>query len=80
MSMFARKSCGRPSDLREIGGLRLLLFSRRIQMSAKTEGSLAIAAALLVLFTAMLDPFVSLALSIIALLALGVYKFVYKGR
>ena len=49
-------------------------------MSAKTEGSLAIAAALLVRFSAMLDPYISLALSIVALLALGVYEFAYKGR
>jgi hypothetical protein len=37
-------------------------------------------AALLVLFSAMLDPLISLALSIVALLALGVYNFVFKGR
>jgi len=49
-------------------------------MTARTEGSLAIVAALLVLFSALLDPFVSLALSIIALLVLGIYNLVYKGR
>jgi hypothetical protein len=31
-------------------------------------------------FSAMLDPFISLALSIGALLALGIYNFVFKGR
>jgi hypothetical protein len=49
-------------------------------MKARTEGSLAIAAALLVLFSAMWDPWISLVVSIAALLALGVYEFVYKGR
>jgi hypothetical protein len=49
-------------------------------MSPKTEGSLAIAAALFVLFSAMWEPRISVAVSIVALLGLGVYEFVYKGR
>jgi len=49
-------------------------------MSTKTEGTLAIAAAMLVLLSTMWDPRISVAVSIVALLALGVYKFVYKGR
>jgi hypothetical protein len=44
------------------------------------KGSLAIAAAMLVLFSAMVDPFISMALSIIALLALGIYNYVFKGK
>jgi hypothetical protein len=49
-------------------------------MNTKTEGTLVILAALLVLFSAMWDPRISVAVSVAALAALGVYKFVYKGR
>jgi hypothetical protein len=45
-------------------------------MNSKTEGVLSILAALLVLFSAMWDPRVSVAVSILALLGLGIYKFV----
>jgi hypothetical protein len=44
-------------------------------MNTKTEGIIAIAAALIVLFSAMWDPRVSVAVSILALLGLGIYKF-----
>jgi hypothetical protein len=44
-------------------------------MNAKTEGIFAILAALLVLFSALWDPRVSVAVSILALAALGIYKF-----
>jgi hypothetical protein len=47
-------------------------------MNTKTEGTLAIIAALLVLFSAMWDPRVSVAVSIVALAAMGVYKLVQK--
>ena len=49
-------------------------------MNNKTEGSLAILAALLVLFSAMLDPRVSVILAVAALIALGVYKFIWSPR
>jgi hypothetical protein len=42
-------------------------------MSKQTEGTIAIAAALLVLFSAMWDPRISVAVAFIALVALGVY-------
>ena len=44
-------------------------------MSDKTEGTLAIIAALLVMFSAMLDPRVSIVLVMAGLLLFGVYKF-----
>jgi hypothetical protein len=47
-------------------------------MNTKTEGILAILAALLVLFSAMWDPRVSVAVSILALLGLGIYKYVQR--
>jgi hypothetical protein len=49
-------------------------------MTAKTEGTIAILAALLVLFSALWDPRISAVVSIVALAALGIYKFVYKGN
>ena len=49
-------------------------------MNARTEGTIAIIAALLVLFSAMWDPRISVAVSVVALAALGVYKFVLKDR
>ena len=47
-------------------------------MNTKTEGTIAIIAALLVLFSAMWDPRVSAAVSIIALAAIGIYKLTQK--
>jgi hypothetical protein len=47
-------------------------------MNTKTEGMLAIIAALIVLFSAMWDPRVSIAVSILSLLGLGIYKFVQR--
>lgn len=47
-------------------------------MNAKTEGTIAVLAALLVLFSAMWDPRISVAVSIAALGAIGIYKFVQK--
>lgn len=47
-------------------------------MNNKIEVAITILAALLVLFTAMLDPKVSLALAALSLLALGIYHFVRK--
>ena len=47
-------------------------------MNSKTEGTIAIIAALLVLFSAMLDPRISLTISVVALAAFGIYKFLQK--
>jgi hypothetical protein len=49
-------------------------------MNSKTEGTIAIAAALLVLFSAMLDPRVSAGLAVAALAGLGIYHFLQKSR
>lgn len=49
-------------------------------MNAKTEGTIAIVAAFLVLFSAMWNPLISAVVSVIALAALGVYKFVQKNN
>ena len=43
-------------------------------MNHQTEGLLAIIAALLVLFSAMLNPIVSVVISVAALIGFGVYK------
>lgn len=47
-------------------------------MNNRTEGIIAILAAFLVLFSAMLDARVSAGLAIIFLIALAIYKFVRK--
>lgn len=47
-------------------------------MNAKTEGTIAVLAALLVLFSAMWDPRVSVVVSIAALVGLGIYKLIQK--
>ncbi len=47
-------------------------------MNTKTEGTLAMVAALIVLFSAMWNPLVSVMVSIVALAAIGIYKFVQK--
>jgi hypothetical protein len=47
-------------------------------MNTKTEGTIAIIAALLVLLSAMWDPRISIAVSLSALLAFGAYKFLQK--
>lgn len=49
-------------------------------MNARTEGTIAVVAALFVLFSAMWDPRISVAVSVIALAALGVYRFVQKEK
>jgi hypothetical protein len=48
-------------------------------MNTNTEGTLAIIAALIVLFSAMWNPLVSAGVSVVALLGFGVYKFVHKN-
>jgi hypothetical protein len=54
-------------------------LDQEIDMNTKTEGIIAIIAALLVLFSAMWDPRVSIAVSFIALTGFGIYKFVHKN-
>jgi hypothetical protein len=49
-------------------------------MNARTEGTIAIAAALLVLLSAMWDPRISVVVSGVALAALGVYRFMQKEK
>jgi len=49
-------------------------------MNTKTEGTFAIIAALIVLFSAMWNPLVSATVSIVAMAAYGVYKFVQKEK
>jgi hypothetical protein len=53
-------------------------FEKENEMNTKTEGTIAIIAALLVLFSAMWDTRVSVGVSILALLGLGIYKFVQR--
>ena len=48
-------------------------------MNNKTEGIISGLAAILVLFTAMLDPRVSIGFAVAALIGLAVYKFLSKG-
>lgn len=48
-------------------------------MNTKTEGLLAILAALLVLFSAMWDPRISVLVSILALAGFGLYKMIEKN-
>jgi len=47
-------------------------------MNTKTEDAIAIIVALLVLFSAMWDPRVSIAVSLVALAAIGIYKLAQK--
>ena len=49
-------------------------------MNTKTEGTLAVIAALLVLFSAMWDPRISLVVSILALAGFGIYKLIQKNN
>jgi hypothetical protein len=48
-------------------------------MSNKTEATVNGLAAILVLFTAMLDPRVSIGLAVLFLIGLAIYKFRIKG-
>ena len=48
-------------------------------MNTKAEGTFAIIAALIVLFSAMWDPIVSVAISIIALVGFGIFKLIQKN-
>jgi hypothetical protein len=48
------------------------------EMNTKTEGTFAIVAALIVLFSAMWNPLVSVAVSAVILIGFSIYKFVQK--
>ena len=48
-------------------------------MSNKTDAIISSLAAIFVLFTAMIDPRVSVGLAVVFLLALAIYKFARKG-
>ena len=49
-------------------------------VKVKIESIFAIAAALLVLFTAMMDPYISFGIAVTLLVALGIYRFVKRQR
>jgi hypothetical protein len=49
-------------------------------MDNRTEGTISILAALLVLFSAMLDPRISIALAVIGLVGLAIYKFAFASK
>ena len=49
-------------------------------MNTKTEGTIAVIAALLVLFSAMWNPIISVAVSIVVMAAFGVYKFAQRDK
>jgi hypothetical protein len=49
-------------------------------MKPKTEGTIAIIAAIIVLFSAMWDPRISVGVSVVALVAFGIYRFVNKDK
>ena len=50
-------------------------FSKNV-VKAKMESIFAIAAAILVLFTAMINPYISAGIAVTLLVALGIYEFV----
>jgi len=50
----------------------------KIRISNRAEATIAIFAALLVLFSAMLEPLVSAGIAVAVLVALGIYHFVRK--
>ena len=52
---------------------------REITMNNKTEGVLSSLAAILVLFTTMLDPRISIGLAVAFLLGLSIYHFARKN-
>jgi hypothetical protein len=51
-----------------------------IRMNSRTEGTIAIVAALLVLFSALLDPRISAALAVVGLLGFGAYRLLQKQK
>jgi len=53
-----------------------MILKKEIEMNTKKEGTLAIIAALIVLFSAMWDQRVSVGISIVALVGFGIYKMI----
>jgi hypothetical protein len=49
-------------------------------MNARTEGTIAIVAALLVLLSAMWDARISVIVSVVSLATLGIYRFMQKSK
>lgn len=49
-------------------------------MNPRTEGTFAMVAALFVLLSAMWDPRISIAISLVALVGFGIYKLIFKGK
>ncbi len=49
-------------------------------VKAKIENIFAITAALLVLFTAMMEPYISVGIAATLLVALGIYRFVKRQK
>jgi CHASE2 domain-containing sensor protein len=48
-------------------------------MNTKTEGTIAICAALLVLFSVLWDPRISILVSLLALVGIGIYRLTRKN-
>ena len=57
---------------------RIIQQKEATAMSRKTEATMGIIAALLVLFSAMLDPRISAGLAFVLLVAFSIYKLTYK--
>ncbi len=49
-------------------------------MNQKTEGTLAIVAALIVLFSAMWNPLVSVVVAVVSLAAFGIYSLMQREK
>ncbi len=49
-------------------------------MTIKIEGTIAIIAALFVLFTALLSPVISAGIAIVVLTVFGIYKLIIRGK
>jgi hypothetical protein len=58
----------------------IFLKQKGIEMKPQTEGTIAIIAALFVLFSAMWDPRISVGISVAALAAFGIYRLVNKAK
>ena len=60
----------------------LMSLTRFIKNVVKTEmeSIFAIAAAILVLFTVMMDPYISVGIAVTLLVALGIYEFIKRQK
>ena len=50
------------------------------EVKAKIESIFTIAAAILVLFTAMMEPYISICIAVTLLVALGIYEFIKRQK